>query len=375
MVKNYELKLGTVWSDCVLICKDGQFLVADDNIDKELYQSIRKEFEISYSIPFLKNHADSGGNIWYDIEADKCFCSAQYKDTKDYTPYLPSKDHNFLAPEERFLNSRFGLPLAKRSISGSDTLSNQPVVIMSEGIYTLPTKEHQSKYRGKDILVIAAGPSTNKTNWENLQFDYIFSCNQFYKNPSFKTNKVDTIYLAPDMKLLEDEELHEYIQKYESNIYLEADRTAYDDINKLPIGTGNKNMQKFVEMYPEHAGIFNLRHQPALGMGTRMLIHAILLGAKNIYFVGIDGNTIKGPMHSFVKNKKAPPWCHKDDSRQIQNRQFIIMWEYILDLKNKFPELDYNIYNLGEGCEHNISTPISEKVCPLTDDIKKKLHQ
>ena len=45
----------------------------------------------------------------------------------------------------------------------------------------LPSKFDVSRFEGKKILVMGSGPTTLDINWEVLDYDYIFTCNLFYK--------------------------------------------------------------------------------------------------------------------------------------------------------------------------------------------------
>ena len=51
-------------------------------------------------------------------------------------------------------------------------------------------------YKGKKIMVVAGGPSTNDVAWENLDYDYLWTCNYFYQNEKLKDRKVDLAILG-----------------------------------------------------------------------------------------------------------------------------------------------------------------------------------
>mgnify|MGYP005822925461 FL=1 len=359
---DYNPDLGTVWNNCILIKNKKQEFISSDLIDATLVSEIEKEFYNNYINvnPKHKKH-----NIWYDTEDKKCFCLGQYKSDKRYTPYLPSKEHSFSCHRKEFLNSRFGSAIIFKSAHKNKILREQEAVFNEEYIITRP--DYMNKYDSKSVLVVAAGPSANEVKWENLDYDYVFSCNKFYNNKKFEQKPADLIFIAPDQELIENKRLCDYIDKYDSNICFEADRTAYDDI-KRKSGAGIKTMHQFIDRYPNKCSLFNLRYQGAIGLGSRMVLSAVFLGAKNIYFVGLDGNTVHGPMHSFEKDKIAPKWCYGEHARSIQKRQYVLYWEYLLQLRNDGYE--FNLYNLGEGTEHNVSSEISQACCPLTKEIK-----
>ena len=83
---------------------------------------------------------------------------------------------------------------------------------------TLPFEEN--RYVGKKIMVVAGGPTTNKVNWEKLDYDYIWSCNNFYKNKNLKTKEIDLVVLGHTVNL-NDYDLRKYLVDNETIIYFE----------------------------------------------------------------------------------------------------------------------------------------------------------
>ena len=51
--------------------------------------------------------------------------------------------------------------------------------------------EELKKYKDSKILIVGGGPSTNEVNWQNLDYDYIWSLNHFYLNEKLNDKKVD----------------------------------------------------------------------------------------------------------------------------------------------------------------------------------------
>ena len=50
-----------------------------------------------------------------------------------------------------------------------------------------------SKYIDKNILIIGGGTSTLDVKWENLDYDYIWSCNDFYISERLENKKIDLV--------------------------------------------------------------------------------------------------------------------------------------------------------------------------------------
>ena len=58
-----------------------------------------------------------------------------------------------------------------------------------------------SKYKNKKILIVGGGQSTLDTKWENLDYDYLWTCNDFYKEERVLSQDIDLYALAFTTKL------------------------------------------------------------------------------------------------------------------------------------------------------------------------------
>ena len=54
----------------------------------------------------------------------------------------------------------------------------------------------------------------------------------------------------------------------------------------------------------------------------------------------------------------------------FQERQFIIFWDYIMELKDRF---SFEINNLGEGTEYNVLSRLFSEYFPLPKNVKEAL--
>ena len=129
--------------------------------------------------------------------------------------------------------------------------------------------------------------------------------------------------------------------------------------------------QEYMKKYLNRSNLFHTRYRSILGQTTRQVVYAIMLGYKNIYVVGLDGMHYDGTIHSFEEQKKLPSWYMTSHGHAMQNRHFIIYWEYIYELAKKY---GCSVYNLGEGRRYNISSNITRYHTPLPPHIKKKLE-
>ena len=155
--------------------------------------------------------------------------------------------------------------------------------------------------------------------------------------------------------------LHAYLADHDTKVAFEIERGG-------PVGSWH-SVNAFVRNYGERCGFFHPRYQSALGLGSRMILLAIFLGAKEIAFVGLDGMTAKGPLHSFEPGKPNPQWYGRFGPG-LQRRQYVIFWEYVLSLQASY---GFRLFNLGEGSRVNLSRSISKRYFPLTGAMQREL--
>ena len=69
--------------------------------------------------------------------------------------------------------------------------------------------------KDSSVLVIGGGPSSESITDEVLEsYDYIFSCNHFFKNEYLKDKKID-VFLVGDEVDINSREFVEYIKKHQ----------------------------------------------------------------------------------------------------------------------------------------------------------------
>ena len=61
-----------------------------------------------------------------------------------------------------------------------------------------------AKYKDKNILILGGGQSTLDTKWENLPYDYLWTCNDFYLEPRVLNQEIDFYLLAFTTPLKEE---------------------------------------------------------------------------------------------------------------------------------------------------------------------------
>lgn len=193
------------------------------------------------------------------------------------------------------------------------------------------------KFKNSKILVVAGGPTCNAFNWNAEDYDYIFSCNHFFLNDKIKQIKVDLCLICDEVDILSEEFLS-YVKKNKTFV-------GFEDYNKSPL-----TVQKLNEHIPNQVFCGVSRMQGKIGVGPKLVVLALILGAKQVDFIGIDGapkNYKQGDIsiHSFQKNKKFATGY----SYELIIDHYKAFKDYILNDIGR----DAVINNLGAGHEYN----------------------
>jgi len=297
-------------------------------------------------------------NVWFDYE-DKLFFSAnqyrisgrignkQINDDKRWILY--PKEQNFSSSKNDFLDSsvcQFGVPY----VNFINQFLNEKIEFNFDDDIILSHKELKEKYNDSTVMIVGGGPSVNLAEWEDIDYDFLWSCNNFFKNEKFKNLEVDLAVFTPYIDLLDNNELIDYTENSKTLICFETERGDYEkDWTK---------MCDFINKYPERCVLYGTRYRSNLGVTARQIIYSIYLGAKKIYVVGFDGMNKKSSIHAFEGKKENVSW-YKKYGNGFQNRQFVIYWEYIYKLKQKY---GFEIYNLGDVYEGNVSKEITSTI-------------
>jgi hypothetical protein len=300
-------------------------------------------------------------NIWFDHKNKVCFSQAQYKDT------MVGKDHHFLTCTDEFVynhNLSWDVRYNKPFFNTYER-SGKKFIFNNE----LGFEENKALHNlnDKSVVVVCGGPSSNDVSWENIKADHIWTCNQFYKNIKFKDIKANLVVTHPEVvDILNDEEFHKYLKKYDSLVSFEVEQgTNPDSYNRT---------RDFCDNFNYNTNFFHTRYRGQPGLGLRMIAYAICLGFEDIYFVGIDGRSKKeidgNLMHAFDGNKNIPNW-YKRFGDDFQDRQFVIFWDYIQKLKTT---RKFSIYNLGEGKDYNVLSKLFADTFPLPNEIKEVIE-
>jgi len=224
------------------------------------------------------------------------------------------------------------------------------------------------KYKGKNILILGGGQSTLDTKWENLPYDYLWTCNDFYLEPRVYNQEIDLYVLAYTTPLKEERLINKLRGSsttvlYEISHYrMKQSTPGFKDFkNKIGIPIHETELQFFKDT-----------NRPAYKSGAafRLIQLALSTEAKTIYFAGFDGfNREFSNIHAFTKHKGLKP---TDTRRDFEGHPM----SYLSIFTDAFTVLKgvkgyQRLQNLGEGFDYNLGTPISKEYFPLTEETKK----
>lgn len=228
--------------------------------------------------------------------------------------------------------------------------------------------DFSSKYKNKEILIIGGGTSTLDREWNKVSYDYVWTCNDFYKNSKVREEKID-LYQLGGKTNLQDLLLIDKLNQDKPFIYYEEDHYGgkqntdsfrifksriKTDIHSLLIDIGD-------------AGYPNPAHKA--GAAFRLIfLAAQYTKARKIKFVGFDGfNFSFTNRHAFT----GQVGLKNSDKRRDWDRS---LYSYVNVFEHAYMSLAQRddckrFVNLGEGLDYNLGSSISSKYFPLKENI------
>jgi len=278
------------------------------------------------------------------------------------------KNHHFLSPPgESFRKCQWGTAYLKSKCRKFDKFRN--IKLRKLDNITLGDPEYWDTFKGKDILIVGAGPSAKEDNWKNIPHDHLWTCNEFFHFEPLKGMKIDLACMASEVQIYENPELEKELERNpDMRLAFEVERgTAKYDSDQL---------KNFLKQHPERGCLFHTRYRGAIGMAARMVVLAAAIGAKNIYVVGLDGRgreeKDENVLNVFNNKKKLPNWFKRmKDPWQFQLTQFLIFWDHIARIARKN---NSNVYNLGQGHPANVSSCFTKDYFPWNEEVEKYLE-
>jgi hypothetical protein len=359
------MHLGFSTGNYQVIHQGGQFLH-----DSQWLRPIDSKRELRVKTEQFKryctNFPDSvNHNIWYDFKNKSPFSQAQYR----YGP--AGKDHHFNQDKAGFLKSReWGLKAAM-AIANLWGFHDTDMILANNDI-VYGNHEKIEQFKNKSVLIVCGGPSVDTVGWENLNYDYIWSCNQFFMNDKVAEHKVDLVtVIAGLFDYNSDERFLKYIKDNDTLVSFELERGGWKTHSAEFLKTA-----EFCKEHRDNSTFFHTRYRGQLGVGLRLVVYAAMLGFKDIYIVGLDGRfeveRDGSLLHAFETNKPVPNW-YKNFGNDFQDRQMIIFWEYIMELKRVYYP-DMSVHNLGQDAEYNVLSRLFKQSHPLPEDIRKQIN-
>ena len=121
-------------------------------------------------------------------------------------------------------------------------------------------KEHFSNYKGKVLMLVGGGPSSSE-GWQDVEYDYLWSMNHFYKNPIFLKHPVDLAMIMGEPNI-NDEKFLKILK--ESNTFI-----GFEIHDRWQ----NYNFYDYSNFFCMHTRFYG-----KVGIGARMKIFAAHLG-------------------------------------------------------------------------------------------------
>jgi len=295
-------------------------------------------------------------NLWYDLEEDRAFSEHQYT-----MPRNAGKEQNFFLPPTDgasiFLHSNYISKIKEERV-----FSKQETLVHNNYDCVISLPEKYSKFKNKKIMIVSGGPSSKEVSWDKIDYDYLWTVNEFYKNEDLSRKQIDLLYLSSIVDF-ESQQLVESIENTEALLTFPLVTNYIHDKIEL------RRIENLTSRFEENSSYNYTRYSSTLGVGYKLIVLAIFSGASEIYTVGNDGFVSENMEHAFDGNKQSPG-SYLQYGDRFQDRQFVIFWEYIKTLQESF---NFKIYNLGEGKDYNISSSITKTHFPLTQDIYEAL--
>lgn len=212
------------------------------------------------------------------------------------------------------------------------TFSNN-LVVTPEIVYQDHEEFHN--YKNKTLMLIGGGPSANN-DWDNNQYDYLWSINHFFKNEKLRNKKVDLAMIMGEPDIAADEFL-EYRNKNQTLV-------GFEIHDRWP----SHKFDEYSKYFCMHTRFYG-----RLGAGARMKIFAAHLGFKKVLFTGFDGpEAIFEGDHAFEPGKKTLPGIFQNlrltNVSYFWKEQYDYLWDYIHDL---YPNTEF--INIGGGSKYH----------------------
>jgi hypothetical protein len=326
------------WLDCVKI-----YDKKTDTLNSNLTPEIKGLFE-----EYVKRIGRAPRyNVWYDVVSPRCIGA---DDTYDNS--VVSNEAAFLTDREDFLtHPRWGVEYAHQNYSG--VLSENAFRFYDDCFYENIPDLH--KFKDSTILIVGGGPSTKLVDWENIECDHIWTCNHFFLNSRFDNVDLSLIYVNNEVDT-GHALFHKTMKKSKPIIALDT------SISRPP------TQLKHIAANGWQSCVFNQRIFLTCGTVPKLIALAMMVGAKKVCFVGMDGwsreqlENRDSANHAFQEGKKLK--IADNYTFDFQRRELVVYWDYLLN----FAQNSVEYQNLGEPYDHCVMSAISRQAFPLDQE-------
>ncbi len=324
---------GRCWNHCAEIFRDGRFTAHFEPAMASAWQS----FLATIRRPPRRS-------VWYDRPTGTCFgndlscLNATSLEAFLLTGPREMPDHAKVG--RRFVKNYFGKAL------GAETVENSEVIYQAHpGL---------DQFRDAKLLLVGAGPTTTEVAWDPADYDFVWSCNHFYLGAPLRDVEVALATLGDEVDISPANwRLRGYLTEHPRLL------VGFENTHRPIAG-----IQALARSYPGRVFYAHGRYRGKIGTLPRLLCLAVLLGAREIHLVGMDGMgpaTRRGDPqnHAFQKEK---PFGQGTLDYDVFRRHFVMLWDYVLNDLGAAGRVRFQ--NLGEGHPLNQSTDISRQVFP-----------
>ena len=219
-------------------------------------------------------------------------------------------------------------------------------------------------YKDKSVLIVGGGPTTAEVKWEHIDYDYVWTCTNFFMNERLTDQDIDLVALG-NLQDYTDKRLLGYLDSNPTTKILFENNYLYHD-------TLSKNIN-FIERYKDRIfyGETEKKNTGIVGPPARMIVLAANLGFKNIYFVGIDGFDFDMKnVHAFTKEDGL-----REGATHNEYTKYYVDHTNFASNIHKYFGNRINFHNLGEaGKSHNTMSAVTRTLFPLNTKLYEAIR-
>ena len=158
------------------------------------------------------------------------------------------------------------------------------------------------KFKNKSILILGGGQSTLDVKWEKLNYDYLWTCNDFYLEKRLLESKIDLYLLSYTTDITSKKLIEKLSQDSPLIIYEPLHYRGKQNSDQFKLFKQNLPSNLYEVTIP--LNYTDKEPKQKSGAIFRLIQLALMMEARNIYFAGFDGfNKEFSNIHAFTKHK------------------------------------------------------------------------